>query len=340
MSVLLLVNPDRYDTSKLSRYWHDDLDVDVTASGYEGRPGWIGTSEDAYVVRMVRPSADQSFVMGARFKVDALPVADKILLAAVDDDQAIQVCVVLKTTGLLALYRGDMVDLLATSVVTVNGGGAWNRISWKGTIDRTAGSMELQLNSTRTNTYIVATVVGENTAPEDSRRWGGAYLGVTDQITAAHLYVLDGAGTQNQIIPDAIVTPMVANADGTFTEWTPNSGTTRYTQIDDASPDDSSTFIKATIPDDDFSVEVEELDEAATAGIIAAQITIMAQSTVTPQRRLRPFVVVDGVQRFYSEQAIPSSYAAMMVVSPVNPATGLPWKVTDINDVEWGARLR
>lgn len=338
--ILFMANPDRYTTATLSRFWHGDDDAQVTSSGYDGRPGWIGTSDTAFLRRIVFPTDTKRFVIGARFHVSTLPASPKMILCAIDDASQPQASVVLKTDGTLALYSGDAAGTeLAVSVATVNVG-TWNRIAFQGVIDRISGSLELQLNSTRAVENIVADVSGVNTSPEDSRVWSGVELGLSANIKAAHLYALDGTGGLNSIIPDALVQNLVPLEDGTYQAWVPNTGASRFAAIDDAAPDDAATYIKASVANDDFSVVVTEVDEEEYSRVYGAQATFMALSSVTPQKRIKPFVVSDGSQKMYAEQVLPSTYAALIVNVPLDPATSLSWTPFSLNNVEWGARLR
>jgi hypothetical protein len=335
--------PDYYGTATLPRFWdtaHADAIVDAN-DGYGGGGAISASSANGSVIKYHDQVGQAVFACGMRFKCTTLPGADKVILAVVDAAGAIQVSLVLKTTGKLAVYRGaisaqlgsDSADAITTSTQL--------DIGFAGVVGSVGGSAEVWLGTAgnKASWSRVIAVSGANTAGGTGEAWRGLYLGSITTTFSSHIYARDGQGTVTGLAPGYYVFVKYPNSAGIFTGYTPNTGTI-HAALDDTAPDDDTTYGEASEQDASFTVGM---------GTVAATQTVYAVETIASVKN-----TADGAGLTYIPRCVlnaddeplifdgsfkaptTASYLAFRDRWPVNPLTGDPWTVSALNAAEWG----
>jgi hypothetical protein len=347
---LFIDTPSHYNTNALmTRVWtderggsvHADMIVDAN-DGLDGGPAWSSSSANGSAYTYHDQIGQSEFRLGMCLKCTTLPGADKVILGVVDAAGALQVCVVLKTTGKLAVYRGNISAQLGSDSADAITTSTTLEIGFKGTVASIGGSAEVWLGTagTSTSNARVIAVSGVNTAGGTGETWRGPYIGATTTIFLSHLYVRDGQGVRNNDLEFGWTCGTeFPDAAGIYTGYTPNTGTIQAA-LDDTAADDDTTYGECSAEDASFTVGMSTVsatpiissvvvlhqvkNTAAGAGLSYIPRCVLDADT-TP-------LIFDGSFRTPST----SAYKAFRERYEVNPLTGLPWEVSELNAAEFG----
>ena len=324
--------PDYYDTATLNtpRLWttvHYDAIVEA-GEGYNGQNALSGAAEDAFVTKALPVAGSDTPRLGYRLRVDTLPSADLVILGAIDGDGVIQVCVVLRDDGKLAIWRGPMDTELAVSDDAIDLSTEL-RLGFRAMVAKAGGSAEVFLDGES-----IVGVSDENTAHTDLYGWNGIYVGLAPDIFVSHLY----AGTGTGDLPhDHMVTVRFPVATGTYVEWAANTGTVPAA-IDDAASDEDTTYIASGGVGSRFTVTLDTLDaHSAIYGTSAVALVKNAVDSGSPS--FAHVLVADGSTVYGPWQSsVQEEWRALSENYPVNPLTGDPWTTDELNAIDRGGR--
>lgn len=323
--------PDYYTTATLPRFWsvaHADAEV-AAGEGYDGGSALTGATEDASVVTFSTGLSDSvEFGLGCRLKIDALPSAEKIILGITTTGGDLHCCLTLRTDGKVSLYRGDMADLLATSGDAL-ATGSQLRLGMTGVLDEANGALEVYLNRDP-----IARINGTNTVAASPPTWGGVYVGLAPDVFQSHLYAQAGYG---DLRPGYVVRVLYPTGEPLFTGWDPNTGTVADipAAIDDPTPDDDTTYIRARALDVRYCVLHDPIDDVR---ILGARTIALVRNLSGSSPSFTPFVRhADGRLDFGDwRSVVDSAWRAIDRWYQRNPFTGDPWTPDDLAAAGWG----
>jgi hypothetical protein len=294
MSAVWHDTPVYYSTSTIADHWDVASDLGVDSNdGYASGPALTGTSASGYGIQDVRGFAGGSvFALGCRFKATSLPSAEKIILGITGVARELRVVVTCLTDGRLAVYRGNLEQLLAitTSAITTS---TQMRLGLSGELGAgTAGSVRLDLDGA-----IVAQASGVDTGADP---WRGVYVGATTTMFHSHLYAAD----------DGLQRP------GYLVEYE----TATNTDLDDTDHDGDTT--RDTLA---TGVPVSETLTSPTT-----KRTIYGVRTIAVVKHFQPFgwipqITIEGTAYDADRQPIDTTYQAVTQFYALNPATGAPF---------------
>lgn len=331
--------PDYYNTATMSRYWntvHADAIVDAN-DGYGGGGALSASSANGYAIRYHDQSSQSSFAVGMRFKCTAAPGASKVILAVVDAAGAIQCAVVQKTTGKLAIYRGNISAQLGSDTDEDYATSTQLDIGFKGTVASAGGSVELWVGTAGDPdswTRVIA-VSNENTAGGTGEFWRGLYIGMTTTTFSSHVY----AGLTD-LVHGFYVTAKYPSATGVFTGYAANTGTVAAA-LDDTTPDDDTTYVACSASDAPFTVSVGTMPTTTRTILAVETIAVVENTTDGAALTYTPICVTDASGDAHVHEGTwhamtDSTYRVARQVLQVNPDTNLPWTVDELNDAEFG----
>jgi hypothetical protein len=324
--------PDYYATGTLPRFFDEaHADAIVSAgSGYGGGGALSGSTASAYVVVYPRDLEDgASFGFGCRIRITAWPASEKVLVAAIDEDGSMQMCVSVATDGTLGIWRGNMATELARTATPIP---TYTELKFgfRGTISRTAGLGELFLDGES-----VLRIDAVNTAAVDPQSWQGIYLGLWQYVFLSHLYIGDGAGV---LLPGYLVQVNFPSAIAD-SDWTANTGTVDDA-LDDADADDDTTYAYSQAVGDAFALEFDTL--ATTRAIYGTRAVALVKNapdsgspSFRPNVRGADGTAIDvGDWRSCNQE----EWTAVDRFDRRNPFTDDQWTVADVNATGWGGQ--
>ena len=225
----------------------------------------------------------------------------------------------------------DMIN--ATGVLTA---GTWAYIELEFVISDTVGTLNLYINGT-----LAGSASGQDTkylAGAGFNQIGlgpGNYMGLSSGAYFDDLYVTD---TPTRLGEQRVVTTYV-DADSSNISWSPNTGTTLYTRINETLCDGDTSYVYAGTLNADAVFGVQDLP-VVPIGVNAVQIGSFTRKTDTGLRTVAlQYQTPTGVQYNSSDYTLGSSYGRQINLLPTNPATGSPWTASEINAMKIGVKV-
>lgn len=145
------------------------------------------------------------------------------------------------------------------------------------------------------------------------------------------LYILDGSGgVDNNFWGDTRVTAIFPTADGSTLQWTPSSGSTHYTLLNETAPNltgyvstSSSSQLdtyKFTSPS---NITIKAVQQVIWSGTDSGTATIQG-------------AITSGSNYFSNNLNLTTTAGAKVAIWPTNPATSTAWTPATINSAEFG----
>lgn len=240
-------------------------------------------------------------------------------------------------TGALQVMRNGTNLASGTTIIT---GGIWYYIELKAVIHATTGSFELRINGVTELTQSGVNTSAGGTSVVNKVHWGlggnadGGHATQFDDI-----YVLDDAGTvNNNFLGDVKVETIRPTGPGFQTNFTPSVGA-NWENVDDAQPDDDSTYnASGTVGHIDTFVLG---DLATTAGSVKGiQVINRWRKDDAGARTARRIVRVGTTNYEGADVAMSDSFINTADVLEVNPATVAAWSISDVNALEAGYKVQ
>ena len=162
---------------------------------------------------------------------------------------------------------------------------------------------------------------------------GGARMFVDD------FYVCDTFGHNATFLGDTQVGLIMPASDGFYTQWTPSPAGTHFSNVNEIPPDGDATFNSDAVVGQIDAYHFQPVDTTRT--YFGIQTNITARKDDTGDRGLSPMARIGGVDfvkvplREFANQ----TYIDYTDPYDVNPATGLAWTGTDINNAQFGVKI-
>lgn len=342
MALIFCDGFDHYATADMLKKWDtgtSSLPVIQPNTGRRG-VGALSCSTDVRLYKHIAPV--QTVVVGFAFKPTGIGVASMFETTAIlmlsDVAVSAHLGVFFLNDNSIRVGRyvsaTNFVQLL-TSPVNSAPVNAWTYVEIKATIDDVAGAVEMRINGVS-----VAAVAGV-----DTRAAGGAYVnrvslgcGVASSTAALYddFYLCDTTGvTNNNFLGDVRIDTLLPNADGTHTQFTPSTGTTHYTLVDEATTPDTSDYVSSS------TVGHKELFGLTNLSSVGSILGIQVNSlTFKDDAGTR-----SGANLIRSGSSEAQGAAKVLGISPVynvsvhetDPATGATWTLASVNALEAGA---
>jgi len=341
MSLLFMDGFNHYATADLAKKWDsvDPLHI-ITTGGRYGTNALSASSNSATQgsFKVVSPATPTEGIVGwcayyttlsaatafgyyTEFSV--LGSATTYLLTFVVND-------VSNGNGTITVKQGSHLGtVLGTTSVPVWVVGEQHHIEIRWRLSTTAGEVEI-----RRDGVVVLLLTGINTGASGTS-WNrvGWWPGAGELFS--HLYVLDRGGSQLNYFLGSSAQIVTALPDGNGTQaWTPNTGT-NAAAVDDATPNADTDYVYSrSAPQVD---RYELTDLAAFDDVHAVQLNVTGRkvsSTVSPT--LRAVTVIAAADHGGSTQAVPLPYTDLRQIWELNPATGAPWTIAEINAAQFG----
>lgn len=154
-------------------------------------------------------------------------------------------------------------------------------------------------------------------------------------------HLLDGAGTyNNDRIGKCVTLTRFPTADASV-QMSPLSGVTNYTQVNQAIPDNDTSYVYSNKPGTtDLYTNVTAFETVDDAAVRAVTIVPSARMVEPDAMSVTAVVKVDDVEAVgYRMKLKASTYTSMKHIFEVNPKTSLPWTPTDAQNVKFGQRI-
>jgi hypothetical protein len=149
--------------------------------------------------------------------------------------------------------------------------------------------------------------------------------------------MLDGQGSVNtSFLGEVRIMTQMANAAGTYSQWTPSSGS-NYADVNETIEDGDTSYVATSTVGNMDSYNFTDLTNSpAVAGV---QVNLWARKDDVGAREIQPLVRIGGTNYLGTTQTVVTGYADYMQTYDVSPATGTTWGASEINGAEFGVNL-
>ncbi len=339
MAVVYMDSFAHYATSDLARKgWTSNGTAAVIAGGGRFGSGALNAPNNVTgngnATRSV--PAGSTFVVGFAFRPTGSHVAASQLVTLLDAGTA-QVDLRYNTDGTLSVTRNGTALTGGTSTATLLVGG-WNHLEWRVTISNSVGANTCQV---RLNGVVIITVATgqdvQNTANASANQVRvGAQLNPSATVTwsFSDLFVDDGT----DFLGDMRVCYLAPTSAGTSTQWTATGAATGWDCVDDAAPDDDTTYVTSGTAGDLDLYNLADLPFTPTS-VAAVQTVILHRKDDAGVRTIAPTVRSGGTNYDGSNTNVGDSYAYDVQVRTTDPATAAAWAVSSVNNLQLGPKV-
>jgi len=190
---------------------------------------------------------------------------------------------------------------------------------------RVDGSVVLNLTGVRT---------AASASPAVNMVMLGAYLGnINFKLLVDDFYLCDTTGTSfNDFLGDVVVYTQVPTADATYNDWTPNTGTNRYSCVQEIPPDGDTTYIYTS---SDLAKQTFTFPALSNINVLAVQFSAQARKDDSTTRYLKLIGKLGASEVISSAFTLSNSYL-YNVMKFINAPDGTPWTLTKLNSCEFG----
>lgn len=279
------------------------------------------------------------------FRLSSLGTNNNSIVSFIDASN-VQVDLRQNSDGTLSVTRnGTVLATTATAALSIN---TWTHIELKVTIDPSAGTVSLYINSvlainltgqnTRATANSTANVValGTTTSPAVGSNWD------YDDVIVYDSQSTDANGFTDIVGPigDCGLVWLLPTGAGTTTQWTPDSGS-NYARVNEATPDgDTSAVDDGTVGHIDTYAMA---DLAGTATAVKSMAAVhYAKKTDVSSRGMKSELRSAGANAAHAtEIALGNSYQYFFSSWGQNPNNGSPtnWTTSSVNALEAGQNV-
>ncbi len=152
------------------------------------------------------------------------------------------------------------------------------------------------------------------------------------------VYVLDdtGGSPTDDFLGDVYVKTLYPRADGHYTDWTPDTGTTHWPRVSETLIDGDASYVHDANAGDIDTYVMETLGAFTT--IYSVQLNIGARKGDAGVRQLAPLVRQSGTDYVGSTSTLSTPYLFYSEILDEDPG-GSPWTPGTFNADEFGMKL-
>jgi hypothetical protein len=222
---------------------------------------------------------------------------------------------------------------IATGTTVLNTA-TWYFIEIKLVVNGASGSVIVNLNGVAEITVTTGNFGSTNVDHIGYSRPSGT-TGQTASFDDIYCVDTTGSSPRNTFLGDVRVATIYPTADGAHTAWTPNSGTTHFTQVDEVQADGDTTYVSDSTPGDIDSYTFGDIDTGAT--VYGVQTNLYARKDDANTRQIAPVIRQSGSDNVGTTVTLSSSYVDYTQIYNQDP-TSSDWTPTTVNADEFGVK--
>lgn len=317
---------DHYNTAaQLARKW----DTGSAGSTFPaGRFGGNCLRTNGTNVATATLTAQQTRVIGWAWQTDALGAGT--VLTFLDAGSA-QLEVRITAGGLFTVTKNGSVLGTSSATYVIN---TWYYMEFKCKIDPSTGTYEL-----RQNGVSIISGSGANTRNTANSTVNQVKLiaGVANQ-EYDDVYILNTSGSvNNDFLGECRILMNLPTGDGNSSQWTPSTGVNHWANVDEATPNDDTDYNSdATVG----HIDLFTFASISPTGTIAAvQTTLTARKDDAGARQIAEQCRSSSTNYTGATQTMNSTYGMTSEIRETDPATGIAWTTTGVNNAQFGVKV-
>lgn len=335
MSLIFCDSFDHYATADITKKWKSAsaANAAITATGGRRNGGYANLQNTLYTAMLVPLSNVATVICGFGFN-PATSITGQILLFT--DSTTVQCSLRWNTDGSLSFYRGNASTLLGSSAAGLVPTAQWSHIEVKVAIHNTTGTVEVRVNGSASP---VINLTSQNTRSTSNNFATGVSPTAVSGFSATYFddfFVCDTAGsTNNNFLGDCRIDALFPNGDGNYTQFTPSTGTTHYTLVDESTPNTTDYNDGASVNDRD-SYAMGNLSALTSQTVYAVQTNVAVLKDDAGSKSVATFIRSSGTNGDGASVPLSTSQAYVSQVFETNPNGGGAWTESTVNAAEVG----
>jgi hypothetical protein len=284
------------------------------------------------------------WIVGFSFRTQEFPSSSMRGILAFSDSGTLQCSVGFNNSGQLELRRGsDTGTLLGTGSTNLSASTTYY-LEFKVTVHNTAGGAVFKVNGvTETITWVSGGSTTQDTAATANNTANQILVhgsGTTSALDMDRddLYICDTSGSvNNDFLGDVRVEALLPSGAGYSTMWTATAGS-NYQCVDEAAANGDTDYVYEATTDDIDSYAMGNL--SATSGtIVGLQTVLWARKDDAGTRAVKPHFYIGGTPYARTAVNLQDTYVAHRAIEETSPATASAWSISEINALEFGAKV-
>jgi hypothetical protein len=237
-------------------------------------------------------------------------------------------------TGVGSYFNVTYGGTTYTSTCLITGG--WQSIVMKVVISETVGEITLVVDGVQGH-HATNLNTGTSLINELTFNGGDGYFAATP---IDDIWVFDTTGSHSNTFPvgDMVVQSLLPTADGTYQQWTPDSGSDHYSRVNEAIPDGDTSYVAATTAGYEDSYPVSSLT-GIISQVHAVKTVCVARKDDVPPKLLRTLLKSGTTVSESSDLAPTTVYQEFSSIFNDDPNTSAQWTEGAVNDVELGMKV-
>ncbi len=158
----------------------------------------------------------------------------------------------------------------------------------------------------------------------------------TTGLTLDDIYLFDSSGSvNNAFVGDVRVQTLYPTSDGAHLQWTPTGGGAHYTQVDELTPDDDTTYVSDSTPGDIDTYGFGDVDGGAVVHCV--QTNMYARKDDGSTRQIAPVIRQSSTDHVGNTVTLSSAYSYYLQAYD-NDGAGSAWTAAALNAAEIGVK--
>jgi hypothetical protein len=320
------------------------LNSSLSISTTQARTGTRALSGSAGYVYKTGLSNEAFRVVGLGWRTTDVTLASRVIIALSDGVPStaanVQVGMTVNIDGSVSAVRGRAVQapsgtgtVLGTSAPGVLISNTWHYIELSATIHSSAGTVDVHIDGI--NVLSLTSQNTQSTANAYANAFGIGASGNSNVSYHDDVYCLGGTGgVRTTRIGPCRVTGIVASiGDGSVAQFTPLSASDNGAMVDDATPDDDSTYNSSG------TIGFIDTYNFAAIGYTGTVHGLMVRNDCRSDSGaagIRNVTRIGSTNYFSSVFALSTSYVMYTNLRETSPATSTAWTIAEIDAAEFG----
>jgi hypothetical protein len=346
MALLFLDSFDHYGTADIALKWSATTSgvgtATIAASSGRRSGGALSIARDATVRKDIAGSS--TVILGMAMKASAFAtvnaIANGIQFLTLAGPSGIHLYITVGPDGAIGVWNRPTSTAvqIGASTGAVLQPNVYAYVEVKATIHATAGAVRVLVNGVS-----VLNLINQNTLSFDNTLAQVTRLTLSNpgsSISAStalvdDLYLADATGTSNNdFFGDCRVDMVLPSSDGTYHDFTPDSGTVHYSRVNEAVADSLTNVASSTVGAKD------SYHFTALSGIVGlvrgVQIVDAALKDDAGTRSIAHLAKQGVSEAFTSAIPLSTDRKLYTTIHETDPATGTAWTQAGINSAEFG----
>ena len=308
--------------------------ITLTAAGRTGTYCLRFTSSSGSAVRLALAATETVIGFGLAVRLtDGLPSGFLYLAGLQSPLNASQMNIRVTNLGAIEVVIGGSTYTSASQPIVSD---SWQHIEYFTTIHDTTGSFELRVDG-----VTVLSQTGINTDPQAESGVGSTVIGFygassvnTRFFNADDYFLYNGSGTvNNTFLGDSRARLILPDSNETPQDWSVTGAASAYEAIDEVPPDDDTSYIAASTPNDEsqFGLEDVPVDVVTLYGVMTFS---RMKKTDAGSTTAQVSMVSGASEDDGTDHSIAESYTYYKDVFETDPNTGSLWTRAGFNAAE------